>query len=60
MPLPANLFSSEEGNLHYVPQTEHQAFAPKHEVETDREDGAEEEEEHEEEDEPEHEVPRPQ
>ena len=59
MPLPANLFSLEEGNLHYVPQIEHQAFAPEHKVEADEEDEVEEEEEHEEEDEPEHEVPLP-
>ena len=60
MPLPANLFSLEGVNLHYVPQTEHQAFAPEHEVETDGEEEVEEEEEQKEEDEPEHDVPPPQ
>ena len=56
--LPANLFSLEEGRLHYVPQIEHEAFEPKHE---DKEYEVEQEEENqEEEEEPEHEVPQPQ
>ena len=46
--------------MHYVPQAEHQAFAPEHEVESDGEAEVEEEKEQEEEDEPEHEVPPPQ
>ena len=44
MPLPANLFSLEEGNLHYVPQIEHQAFELEHKVEAVEEDEVEEEE----------------
>ena len=61
MPLPANLFSLEEGILHYVPQIEHQRFVPEHKEEADEEDEVEEEEEHEEdEDTPEQAVPLPQ
>ena len=62
LPLPANPFSLEEGNLHYAPHIEHQAFTPEHEVEADEEDEVEEEEEEHEEDEDEleHEVPLPQ
>ena len=38
MPLPANLFSLEEGILHYVSQIEHQGFVPENEEETDEEE----------------------
>ena len=57
IPLPANLFSLEEGRLHYVPQIEHEVFKPEHGEE--KEEMEQEEEIQEEEDEPEHEVRPP-
>ena len=59
IPLTANLFSMEEGIFHYVPQDEHQAFKPEHEVEAEEEEEVEEEEDEEGENAPEQVVPPP-